>query len=633
MRWGICWISIVLLAGSASAQTEESAPDLTQSGGPNCTFQSEPDAYLDAAAKAYRSNYERLLRISKGLGARASTADAPRAMATREPAEVPIRNFIDQEIFARLQKEGVRAAGLSSDEEFLRRVTLDLTGRIPTAQQVRDFVAQERVTKREELVEVLLNSPEFVDKWTMWFGDLMGNARVNNNFNLENDGRNAFYLWIKQAVAGRMSIKDIVWNVVAAKGVNFDFGPANYELRSQVGNGPAQDTYDMSLYRSARDFLGMGHYDCVLCHNGRGHLDQLSLWGRGATRMEAQKMAAFFSRQRFTTVTTDRMDPRTNARMVNDVMTGDYALNTNYGNRPTRSPYSTVRNLSPEYRLGQMPSSANWRQDFAGFLVSDPMFARNFANRLWKAMFNQGLVDNVEQLDPARLDPSKPPPEPWGFQASHPELLERLAQEFVRYDFSLREFLRLIVTSSAYQLSSQYDEPWKIEYQPLFARHYPRRLEGEEIHDAITQASGVVSRITVPGFTEPFLFAMQLPEPNGLGPAFMNAFLRGNRDGVPRQQAGSILQQINLMNDTFVTTRLKTANNGSPVLRGWASNPNNDAVIEEMFLTFLARRPTPAEANIAAGPLSRATTAAQRNTAIEDLAWTMVNKLEFIFSY
>ena len=628
MRWGIYLLSFVAASGIAGAQSDPDF-DLTQTGGANCSFQADPDSYLDAAAKSQRANYERVLKFGKGLGRSASAKE----MATRAPAEIPIRNFIDEAIFSRLQKEGVRSAQLAGDHEYLRRVMLDLTGRIPTPDQIREFTSNESPTKRQELVERLLNSSEFVDKWTMWFGDLMGNARTNVNFNLQNEGRNAFYLWTKQSIANRMSIKDIAWNVIAAKGINFDFGPANYVLRSNVGNGPQQDTYDMALYRTARDFLGMGHYDCILCHNGRGHLDQLSLWGRGATRVEAQRMSAFFSRQRFNTVTVDRMDPRSNARNVADATTGDYALNTNFGNRPNRTPFGSTRNLTPEYRLGQAPGSAEWRQELATFLVADPMFARNFANRLWKAMFNQGLVDNVEQLDPARLDPSKPPAAPWDFQASHPELLERLAQEFTRYDFSLREFLRLIVSSSAYQLSSQYDDEWKPQYQPLFARHYPRRLEGEEIHDALQQATQMSESYVVPGLPDPLRWAMQLPEPAGLGNAFMNAFLRGNRDGVPRQQSGSILQQNNLMNDIFVTRRMKTAANGSPTLRAWAANPSNAAVVEDMFLTFLSRRPTAKEADVALAVLQRGTTPALRSAAIEDLCWTMVNKIEFIFSY
>jgi hypothetical protein len=113
-------------------------------------------------------------------------------------------------------------------------------------------------------------------------------------------------------------------------------------------------------------------------------------------------------------------------------------------------------------------------------MVADRMFARNLANRIWKQMFGLGLVDPVDALDPARLDPDKPTVEAgWQLQASHPRLLERLADELVRQNYDLRGFLKVLADSSAYQLSSRYDGKWRYEYINLFARHYPRRLEGE----------------------------------------------------------------------------------------------------------------------------------------------------------
>src|SRR5207253_7543509 len=171
--------------------------------------------------------------------------------------------------------------------------------------------------------------------------------------------------------------------------------------------------------------------------------------------------------------------------------------------------------------------------------------------------FGLGLVDPVDTLDPARLEPKSPPDAPWDLQATHPVLLEKLATAMRESNYDLRAFLKLLAQSSAYQLSSRYDGDWNLSYVPLFARHYARRLEGEEIHDAISKATGVFNKYTVSGFADPFQWAMQLPEPtepasNGAAAIFMNAFLRGNRDTTFRNQASSILQQLNLMNDNFV---------------------------------------------------------------------------------
>ncbi|MDQ2898860.1 MAG: DUF1553 domain-containing protein, partial [Acidobacteriota bacterium] len=278
-------------------------------------------------------------------------------------------------------------------------------------------------------------------------------------------------------------------------------------------------------------------------------------------------------------------------------------------------------------------------------LTADPMFSRNFANRLWKTFFNLGLVDPVDTMDPARLDPKNPPPAPWVLQANNPELLERLSQEMVQRNFHLRDAIRVIVQSSAYQLSSRYSGDWKIEYVPFYARHYPRRMDAEEIHDAIATTTGVPGSYQVNGVgSDPIVWAMQLPEPreplsNGAVANFLNSFLRGNRDNQQRSQSGSILQQLNTMNDNFVLSRVKVA--ASPELSALSKMTDNNALLDEMFLTFLSRLPTgeerrkgndylsqplPANANAAA-------VAAARNAAVEDLAWVCINKLDFLYSY
>jgi len=599
------------------------AQDNTTNTTVNCSFRAEPDRLLAAASRSRQAVWENLKRRA----ARSVDLTQPLTVAART---LPVRNFVDEAIFGRLIRDDIPAAALSSDEEFFRRIHLDLTGRIPTAQKVRDFVASTEPGKRDRIIDELLYTPAFTDRWVLWLGDLLGNASVNGNFNLQAQGRNAFYQWMWSSLDNGMSLKDIAWNCITAKGSNFEVGPANYMLRNSTPGGPIQDTYDTAAYRATRDFLGMGHFDCILCHNGRGHLDQVSLWGKSATRQEAQKIAAFFSRQRNNAVTADRADPAINARNVTDLMTGQYDLNTTFGNRPNRTANGTTRNLTPEYRQGQMPKGADWRGEFAEFLINDPMFAVNFANRVWKQLFNLALAEPVDQLDPLRLDPDNPPPAPWTLQSAHAPLLQQLAAEMRARDFNLREFVRVLVSSNAYQLSSQWDGAYSPDHLPLFARHYPRRLEGEEIHDAIVQASGMMANYAVPGLDN-VQWALKLPEPTLPGGSWMNNFLRGNRNTTERLQSASIQQQLSLMNDTFITTRTKVA--ASPVIRGIAAKASNAEVVEELWLTFLSRRPTADEREKALATFTRANTAALKNAAVEDLAWALINKLDFIFSY
>ncbi|HET8548394.1 MAG TPA: DUF1553 domain-containing protein, partial [Bryobacteraceae bacterium] len=621
-----------------------------------CTFAGNPDHVLAAHGSARREIFERTQKVAAADFRTAGSASLIPA------SEIPRRSFIDDEIFGKLAAANVPSAALSTDEEFFRRVHFDLTGRLPAAWDVREFLESTDPRKREAIVDKLLDSPEFTDKWTLWFGDLLQNTSVRLATMATPrtaESRNATYAWIRGSVASGKSIHDIAWEAIAASGNTFaaDTGAANFILGGTHSMGPRQDSLDLMMVKSATAFLGLAHYDCLSCHSGRGHLDQISLWAKNTSRTDAWRMSAFFARTNWTTHTAaaERNTPIYNSVDVFERPTGTYDLGTTTGNRPARCANAlppdertgrclAAGSIAPEYRVtGAKPTGANWRAAFADNAVSDRMFARNFANRLWKAMFNLGLVDPVDTLDPDRLDPKNPPPSPWSLQATHPELLEQLADVFLSNGTHLRPFLRLLVLSSAYQLSSRYDGEWKIDYVPLFARHYPRRLDAEEIHDAIVQATGNLPRYTwalanrdalpvnatIP-VSEPVNWAMQLPSTTD-GPGFLNTFLRGDRDAQLRSQAGSILQQLALMNDAFVTTRVRMGN--SPVLREIAKAQSSDAVVDEIFLTFLSRRPTERERAAALAPLARAANATQRTQAIEDLAWSAINKVDFIFSY
>ena len=606
----------------------------------NCTFKAEPDKFLAAQSRMRLEVSQRATQFQKGT-----------AKAARPAAADPIqhRNFIDDEIFNQLAAAKVQPARLTTDEEFFRRINLDLTGRLPAPDDIRAFVANTDPNKRNALIERLLYSPQFNDKWTMWLGDLLQNnvSQATAAVNRQIDGRNAFYAYIYWSVAGWKSIRDIAYECISGIGNDYDLatGSANFVIGGSITGGPAQDTYDGMLVRTATAFLGMGNYDCLLCHNGIGHLDQINLWGSQTTRVDAERMAAFFARTRLTGYAVPKppagqttSDFYTNSTIVSETTSNvGYDLNTNYGNRPNRVAFGSTKTLTPVYQFsGATPPDGKWRQALAQLVTSDPMFARNIANRLWKAMFNMGLVEPVDQLDPARLDPNNPPPDPWTFQASNPILMEKLAKYFSNSWFDLRGMLRLIAQSSAYQLSSTYDGDWNVQYVPLFARHYPRRLDAEEIHDAISTATGVFNKYTVGDQSAAISLAIQFPdtvEPrnNGAVQTFLNSFLRGNRDTTQRSQASSIQQQLNLMNDNFVVSRTKMT--ASPALQALAKITDNSALIDQLFLTFLSRLPSDYERSHALKYLQNAATAAARNTAIEDLSWTCINKLDFLFSY
>jgi len=608
--------------------------------GANCSFLAHRDDFLS-----------RELRARQNVAARVTQANSFTKLvhpgvnaddATIDPATLPHRNFIDDIILGGLVSSKVPAAPLSTDTEFIRRITLDLTGRIPSSSDIKAFVADTTPTKRDVLIEKLLDSPEYVDKWTMWLGDLFQNVSSATNVSVGTLGRDTFYNYIKIGFANGSSFRDFAYQLVTATGDTGNYisgGPTNFIYRNQTPMGPVQDSFDTTMARTADIFMGITYYDCLLCHSGKGHLDSISLWGGQVTRTDAESMAAFFSRLNFNMPRTssDATNYLFNSWRVLDNNSSGYALNTNYGNRPNRVPVGTVKVLTPVYYgNGVVPSSGqNWRDAFGQQLMRDPMLARNFANRMFKAFFNLGLVDPVDTMDPLRLDPKNPPPAPWTLQAAIPALLDQLATQALYSNFNFKDYMRILVQSTSYQLSSRYDATWNINDIPLFARHYPRRLDAEEVHDAIGQATGVMGNYNVNGPTAPLIqWAMQLPDPlanSGSGANLLNSFLRGNRDTIQRSSDASILQRLTTMNDTFVTSRTKVA--ASPELLAVSKITDNNAAIEELFLTFISREPTVTESAAALAYLKTATTTTARNSAIEDLAWALVNKIEFLYSY
>jgi Protein of unknown function (DUF1553) len=273
-------------------------------------------------------------------------------------------------------------------------------------------------------------------------------------------------------------------------------------------------------------------------------------------------------------------------------------------------------------------------------------------NYMWAYFFGRGIVDPPDTFDPARLDPDNPPPDPWTLQPSNARLLNALAQHFINSGFNLKALMREIVNSDTYQLSSRYPGQWNAAWEPYFARKFVRRLWGEEIVDGVVQSSGslpcttqasglcTVPGYTVTGWTELNMgrpsYAMQFPDvigTEGTTNAFLDSFLRGNRDDQPRRSDGSILQALSLMNASLVEGKLAlTGATASPLLVDSAKLTSNTDVVNKLFLTILSRYPSATEMSTATASLPTATGTA-RNSAIQDLAWSLYNKVDFVFNY
>ena len=556
-------------------------------------------------------------------GGRHRAVTPPKSTAPTYP---PVVNFIDGEIFGKMQKDGIAPAPLASDEEFLRRVTLDLTGQIPDAATLQSFLNDKSGDKRARMIDQLLASDAFVDRWTMWFGDLVQNVQVSTNNREYYQGRNAYYSYIRDSIRNAKPYDQMVREILSGKGDSFANGTPDYWVRQIQPNGPVQDTYDNLAAHSGEKFLGMPLL-CLSCHSGLGHLELVNTYLKSKTRGDFWGMAAFFARTRAQrSAYSDPNFPNGNFFKydVQDNNIGAYQLNTVSGNKTPRQPVNGQTAYQPAFMLtGEGPRTGeSWRDAYGRIVTANAQFSRATVNYLWKEMFGMGLVEPTNNMDINKLDS----------QPTHPNLLTLLTNEFVADKFDLRAILRTMAISNAYQLSTDYTAAtWNESWTPYFARHLAHRLTAEEMLDAITRATNVPVSFTVSGIGT-VTTAMKLPDTtesarNVYG-RFLDEFGRGNRDDTPRSNDASISQALSLMNDqTVVISRIHRTNSNSTVARTLASTSDPASIADQLYVATLSRHPSTTERQQAVTFLTGGNLA-QRT---EDLQWVLLNSLEFLF--
>ncbi len=607
---------------------------LLSAASPDCSFLTDPDEFMVDTELLHTRRSDITKQVSMGVFAVIPVGNL------LDPASVPRKNFIDESIFGRMATARIQSAPIASDAEFLRRVTLDLTGRIPSAAEIESFVADTNTAKRDAKVDALIGTPEFIDKWTMFFGDLLRNNPNSSNVSLGARGRDAYYLYIKDAVSRNKPYDQMARELIAATGDTLLQGNANWPVNNQIAMGPVQDTYDGQAVQLSQMFMGINAVDCLLCHDGPRHLDQLNLWGATQTRRNMWGLSAYFTRTRMQRQVVTQTPPVFKF-IVTDLATGNYNLNTTTGNRTARQPINGVRLVTPSYPFqpanspfptgSGISSGESYRASIARQITGDLQFSRAAVNYIWEKFMVEAFVTPSNGFDLARLDPNNPPPAPWTLQPTNPQLLDQLARWFQQNRYDLRALMGLIAKSNAYQLSSAYPGVWDISYVPYYARKFVRRLDAEEVHDAIVKATGILGNYPV-GDLPPVQWAMQLPDtrgPGGVAGQFLNSFGRGDRDTNPRRSDGSVLQALNLMNNSFVMTRIHNNNAGSRVQTVLAQTTDSQAIIQQLYLHTLSRPPR-ADEIAALTPMFQQ----QGNRlAAEALQWMLLNKLDFLFNY
>jgi len=551
----------------------------------------------------------------------------PAGVATQK---IERHNYIDDFIFGRMERDGIPHAGLASDEEFARRVWLDATGRLPPPQQLLEFLSSKDPHKRDQLIDRLVDSSEFIDRWAYYFEDLFrAGSRMGAGLNL-------FHYWVREWLKLDRPYNEVVTDLLTGAGkTSYSVPGALYFARDFVKakddpeTPDAQDlvnipdTIDEFTVTYSKVFLGI-NLSCVSCHNGKGHLEKVNLFLARTTREQFFQQAAFYGHTRQIMNWENGYQANTEYT-VDDVGPG-YDTKAESIVRMPRSGGSS----QPHFILsGETPRpGSSERDELARILTGNIQFARVFTNRIWGELMGFGIVEPVDEFDLDRCDPKNPPPAPWTIQPSNPELLDAMARDFAQNGYHFRRFLKTVMKSSAYQLSSRFDGDWKPDYVSYYARKYVRMLSAAELHDAIVLATGRPGEYASGQKKVPMVTEMSEPKKAGKDvTAFLTVFGQSNRDDMPKKVAPSALQAMVLMESKVVTERVLAQNN-SRVEQLLKTSMDNDAVVEQIYLATLSRRPSAQESRLALSAMQQ-----DRQRGAENLQWALINSPEFLFNY
>jgi hypothetical protein len=471
----------------------------------------------------------------------------------------PEHNYIDTLAYEKMRQVKVLPSDLCSDAEFIRRVTLDLTGLPPSADEVRQFIADKRPTriKRDERIDKLIGGPDFVEHWTNKWADLL---QVNRKF-LGEQGADALRKYIRQAIEKNTPYDKFVHTVLTASGSTMTNPPAAYYKVLRTPQDVMENTTQL--------FLAV-RFNCNKCHDHpfeRWTQDQyyhLSAYFTQVARAEDPK----FRGQRLPGTDVEAGKPL--VEIISDVKEGEIKHERTGQVTPPQFPF-----LHKD--LG--PPTASRREQLAHWLTSkdNPYFAKSYVNRIWSYLMGAGLIEPVDDIRAGN------PP-------SNPKLLDRLTEEFVKGGFNTREVMRTICKSRVYQLSISTNR-WNADDETNYSHALARRLPAEVLFDAIYRATGSVTHL--PGLP-PGARAAQLLDSNVELPGeFLKAFGKPPRESACEcERSGGMMlgPVLNLVNGPILGEALKDPGNRINKL---ATQIKDDRkLIEEIYLSVLNRAPT-----------------------------------------
>jgi hypothetical protein len=494
--------------------------------------------------------------------------------------ESPEFNFVDTHVNAKLRKMKLWASEVCSDAEFLRRISLDLTGLPPNIEQSRAFVAdpRESALKRHEKIEELLSSSGFVDHWTLKWSDLLLNRRKY----VQEKGVWAFRNWIRQAIAQNKPYDKFVAELMTASGRSLENPAANYYRIAREPSGVMENMTQV--------FLGI-RFNCNKCHD-----HPFERW----TQQQYYELSAYFSAVgRAPGATADD-------EIVYTLPSPEAVINPRTN--------TAVKAVFPFTYTGMKVSSDDRRVELAEWLTSkdNPYFAKSLVNRYWSYFLGRGIIDPVDDIRAGN------PP-------SNAELLDSLTADFVNHGFDLKHLIRTITASHTYQRSYR-TNAWNTDDQVNFSHAYPRRLTAEELYDATMVATG--SPFEIPGAPLGFR-AAQLPDPQ-IDVSFLDMFGRAPREApceCERTSAVSLGQTLNLINGPTIANAI--TNPRGLIARRIAAGAKPKELVNDVYLSVLCRIPTPDEAKRADAYMAEVK---NPSDAAQDLMWALINSPAFLFN-
>lgn len=501
----------------------------------------------------------------------------PKGLQYEDP-KTPEFNYVDTHVHAKLRKLRIIPSEVCSDEEFLRRVSVDITGTMPTIDDYEKFRADTSPDKRGKLVDALLQRKEFVDIWVMKWAELLQVRTIANR--VEKKPMLAYFNWLRDKIASNTPTDKMVQELLGARGGSFSNPAVNYYQTETETLKVAENV--------AQVFMGM-RIQCAQCHN-----HPFDRW----TMDDYYSFAAFFSQ----IGRKQGEDPRE----VIIFNSGGGEVNHLVGGRV----------MKPKFLGGIEPDLAgrDRRQVMAEWLASpeNPFFAKNLSNIVWAHFFGRGII---EQVDDVRV--SNPP--------VNAELLDELARKFTEYKYDFRKLVRDICTSRTYQLSTATNESNATDHKN-FAHAELRRIRAEVLLDCISSVTSTQDKF--PGLPVGAR-AVQIADGN-TATYFLTTFGRASRETVCScevKMEPNLSQALHLINGD--TSNAKIAS-GKLVPTRLKEGKTPAEIISEMYVRCFTRVPSEKELESLV-----AIVAEQQNSqeALEDIFWSLLNSREFLFNH